>query len=550
VSTVAAYLARRLVQYRARHLFGIPGTSCSGFFDAAAAAGMEIILTSNELEAGYAADAYARFAGLAAVCVSYGVGTLSLTNAVAGALVERSPVVLVNGGPSELDEWGERELGVLFSHSTGRPQTDLEVFRLITAAAVRARSAAEAPALIDAAIATALRESRPVYVEIPADLWTAPCGVPSGDLEHGRPATGQEEALAKEIAARIGKASHPAVLVGAEVARYGLASHVAELLETTQLPWATTLLAKSVLSEQTPGFLGVYDSDLAPKPVREAIEGADLLLALGCVLGIDHRALVSKSKDVMVRVQDGFAQVGRGAPVRAELREVVKRLSLASGCVDRPSRAMPAAAGYAKRRLWTQPPASDSETITYEELFECIDRILDESWAVVADTCLGSYPAADLEVVGSSAFIGNPVWLSIGHSVGAAAGVALASGRRPLVICGDGGFQTSAQGLSTLARYRLPALVILIDNGTYAIEQYLIAPKYFQDPAADPLPYVDLNRWDYAALARAMGFPLGFAVEGRGDLELRLQEAVEARVPMLLAVRMSRRALPPENVVA
>jgi hypothetical protein len=72
------------------------------------------------LEAGYAADGYARLRQIGVVSVSYGVGTLCLVNAVAGSLAEKIPLVVVNGGPSERELWVERNQGVLFSHSTGR----------------------------------------------------------------------------------------------------------------------------------------------------------------------------------------------------------------------------------------------------------------------------------------------------------------------------------------------------------------------------------------------------------------------------------------------
>jgi indolepyruvate decarboxylase len=68
------------------------------------------------------------------------------------------------------------------------------------------------------------------------------------------------------------------------------------------------------------------------------------------------------------------------------------------------------------------------------------------------------------------------------------------------------------QALSTMARYRLSPVVVLVDNGLYGYEQYLIDKRYFQNPSTLPQPYVELNRWDYAALARAMGLTSVFDV--------------------------------------
>ena len=82
---------------------------------------------------------------------------------------------------------------------------------------------------------------------------------------------------------------------------------------------------------------------------------------------------------------------------------------------------------------------------------------------------LGSYPSADLNVKGRNAFMCCPVWLSIGHSLGAAVGVGSADRRRPLVICGDGGFQMTRRP-SAMVRHGIRAVVLVIDNGLYAIE--------------------------------------------------------------------------------
>ncbi|MFN3727377.1 MAG: thiamine pyrophosphate-dependent enzyme [Allosphingosinicella sp.] len=543
-STVASYLIERLRQNDADVLFGIPGTSCAAVFAAADDAGMTTVVNSSELDAGYAADGFARMRGLGVVSVSYGVGTLSLANAVAGAFVERSAVVVVNGGPGARDLWNERHYGLLYSHSTGRPFTDLAVFKQITAFAARIERAAEAPDLIDEAIERALREQRPVYIEVPHDLWAAPCSKPARALDSSRPPSGREAELAEEIARLIGQARRPAILLGVEIARYGLAEAAEVLVTTSGLPWATTLLAKSVLAETTPGFVGVYDSDLAPKPVARLLEESDCILSLGSVFGIDHGKLVTTRHDEMLVIADGWFRIGSQVPVRAELGPLIENLA-ANLRRDEAAALSETPAGFESRRRWADEPTETE--LTHEQLYRSVDRFLDEEWIVVHDTCLGSYPSADLSVAGRNAFICCPVWLSIGHSIGAAVGVGMADRRRPLVICGDGGFQITAAGLSAMARHKLRAVVIVIDNGLYAIEQYLIEPQWYEDPKLDPLPYVGLNRWDYPALAKSMGFAYAATVTTDSELEFALADAREWDGPGLISVRMAPRDLPPEN---
>lgn len=82
---VGRYLVERVREAGVRHVFGVPGDYVPGLMDDIVASPMELVGTCNELDAGYAADAYARMNGVGAVCVTYAVGGFSLLNAIAGA---------------------------------------------------------------------------------------------------------------------------------------------------------------------------------------------------------------------------------------------------------------------------------------------------------------------------------------------------------------------------------------------------------------------------------------------------------------------------------
>src|SRR2546423_13517966 len=96
-TTVAAYLIARLQQAGLQHLFAVPGDYASPFLQALdATAGIERVANANELGSGYAADGYARFRGVGAACVQYGVGTFSLVNCAGGSFVERGAAAVIS----------------------------------------------------------------------------------------------------------------------------------------------------------------------------------------------------------------------------------------------------------------------------------------------------------------------------------------------------------------------------------------------------------------------------------------------------------------------
>ena len=84
--------------------------------------------------AGYAADSYARLRGVGAACLTYGVGTFGVLNALAGSYVEELPVVLIIGSPKFSQRQVERHEGVLFHHSTGTMQADVESVKNVVVA--------------------------------------------------------------------------------------------------------------------------------------------------------------------------------------------------------------------------------------------------------------------------------------------------------------------------------------------------------------------------------------------------------------------------------
>jgi len=551
-TTPAKYVIARLKELGVDTMFGIPGATCDEVFTAARAANMAVILTATDIEAGYAADGYARMRGLGFACVSYGPGTLSLINAIAGAYAERSPVVILNGGPGADDLAMQKDRGFLFSHSIGREATDLNAFREVTAFAGRAEKFTEVVALVDRALSTAVQKKRPVYIEINKRIWETSFTTPVNPLALTNPPSGREAALATRILTALSGVAKPAILLGIELQRYKLADQATRLVQKLQIPWSTTLVDKSVIAEQTPGFVGVYDSGSAPRLVKRVIEGADKLLVLGPVLGVQHIALADSMAKI-IRVFDGNVRFGTEAAQPAEIGKLIDAMQ-AAPFTPRPAlltqNRLPGLSFDQRRASPAAPtlPALPAEPgITYDELMRGVSDFLDDKFILVTDTSLSMYPAADVNVTGRNAFICNAIWQSIGYSVGAAVGIGIAqTDRRPLVVCGDGGFQISAASLSTIAKHNMRAIVIVIDNGLYGIEQYLIRKAFFSNPSEQALPFLVLPRWKYSDLAKSMGLAFTRDADTPAALAQALNDARNATGPAFITALVKQRDLPSE----
>ncbi|GAY32048.1 hypothetical protein CUMW_000290 [Citrus unshiu] len=172
-STLGRHLARRLVQIGATDVFSVPGDFNLTLLDhLIAEPGLNLIGCCNELNAGYAADGYARSRGVGACVVTFTVGGLSVLNAIAGAYSENLPLICIVGGPNSNDYGTNR----ILHHTIGLPDfsQELRCFQTVTCYQAVVNNLEDAHELIDTAVSTALKESKPVYISVACNLPAIP----------------------------------------------------------------------------------------------------------------------------------------------------------------------------------------------------------------------------------------------------------------------------------------------------------------------------------------------------------------------------------------
>lgn len=588
--TVANYIVDRLAALGARHVFNVPGNYSAQFLISAQASGKLVCVgTTNEMEAGYAADAQARLNGIGVACVTYGVGSFSALNAIAGAYVERCPVVLINGMANADKAQQLVRQGVLFAHAIDPLRTDESVFRHVTADVAVIISPDDAPAQIDRVLRACITEKRPVYLEVQDGVWALPCDRPEAADEPLRPlplapqaeqdVTQSVRAAVASVLERISMAAHPVLWGGEELQRFGVAHRFERLVHSLKLPYSTTLLGKALVSERNDYFVGVYDSKFAPADTREVIEGTDCLVALGTIPTDFYGYIVAKEYDRMILAAGNSVRIGRAIFPNVPLDRFMTALcaqveksgavrSLGSETASTSSHTPPPGFEAARRvdkheRLkqsssatrvhdGTAPHAPvagpPSPVMTWESFFNRMHEFIDETMYVLADTSLSLFPATELLIAKPGRFIAQAGWLSIGYTVGAAVGVALQAGQgeRVVVFAGDGGFQMIASAFSTLVQHRRPDIVFVFDNQLYGIEQFLVDARFYQNAEQDSLFFNRLPHWDYAKLAEAFGGK-GYTVATMAELDAALDATqVLTDIPTLIAVKIDPRSLPPE----
>lgn len=556
--TVADYLLTRLKQLNVSEVFQIPGDYVKHFtqaledFD-----GVNAIGAVNELDAAYAADAYGRTRGLGAVSLQYGVSTFSALNAIAGAYVERSPVVVISAAPGADARQITKMYNVLYHHSTGNLDCDREVYEHVTVAAETLSTSVGAPDKIDNLLIAALTHKRPVYIACYKEVWGEPCPKPSNKIL--RPLSINSEPLALENAveqawAQITAAKNPMILAGVEVLRHGLSGLLQQIIDASGFLYTTTTLGKTVLDEKGKKFIGTYSDAASIASVLELVEQADCFLTLGAIITDDYLWFIENKYADMVLATTEETRVGyftyQGVTMKDFMEALLARFKKTKG--------YPLSTVAPPQPSYPEPWASNSdpkfndqpETITYNRFFQHSmkflqdNRMLDEI-VMTLGVSSSLYVATNAYGMSQNSFMGSAAWQCIGFETGAASGAQLGSGKRAWTIAGDGGFMMVCQSLSTLARNNLNAVIFVISNGVYAIEQVYVDLTAFEPGPQHKFDSFDiLPKWGYMALAQAFGAK-GYRAQTVSELKSVLKELKKTtRQPSLVEIVIPEKDLP------
>ena len=528
-TTVGRYLLRRLEEAGLEHMFGVPGDYVLDFMDRVVESRIRLIGNCNELNAGYAADAYARLKGIGAACVTFGVGGLSILNAASGAYAERAPVVFISGAPRA----SQRHAGTHMHHTLPSYQLQLEIFARVSVDSAQLTNPHTAPDEIDRVLVNCLSERLPVYIELPVDMVDAPCRAPAA-LDFHRPHSSHAPALQEcmqEVAAMIDAAQRPVILAGVEVHRFGLGDALLQLAEKTGIPYATTIDGKTALPEKHPLFMGVYMGALSRDAVKSQMENSDGLLSFGAMTtDVNTGGFTARlPEQYMVRAHKDRVRVSSHFYDRVWMGDLIEALSARLGphscTVDHPEDP------HAARGAYTVDRAAP---VRVARFYDRLNRFLRPDHLVLAETGDAMFAASELYIGDPEGFISQAYYLSIGYALPATLGVCLARpDKRAVLLQGDGSFQMTAQELSTLLRQQCSPVIFLLNNDGYVIERLI-----------HDGPYNDIQPWRYHALPAAFGGDaLSLEVRTEGELEDALA-AVEKNPDRLVFINLH---LPPNE---
>ena len=526
-----------------RHVFGNPGSTELPFIDALARADdLHYVLALQEASVVAMAEGYAMATGRPAfVNLHTMAGTGNGIGALTNARANGTPLVVTAGQA----DYGHIEVDPLLSgdlESLARPVTkwshELRLARELGTIMRRAFHDAASP------------PSGPVFVSLPMSMlddegdWPLPA--PSRLERASGPAA--LDALAALV--RQCPAGSLALVLGDEAARHGWAPLVA-LAETLGAPvFGSPLYGRGVFPPDHPLWQGGLG--MAAAAIRAQLAPLRRVLLLGgqafMVYPFTDGSPLPDGCELL-HVASDPAQLGRAHPTALGIQADPGHTAglLAARLADEPvpgaAEALAAARRAAPERDRLRNAAAtdrygDAPLHPEAAVHAALGALPPDACIVDEAITTGGFVRRHARPADPAGYLFNRGG-GLGWGIPAACGVALAHDRRRPVVCvvGDGSTMYSPQALWTAAREQLPLVVIVVDNGHYAILKGLLRGR--KGPSVDTGTYVGMDlgdpHVDHAGLARSLGCDAA-SVGSADELVERVRAAVAGGRPTLLHV--------------
>ncbi|KAK3984104.1 thiamine diphosphate-binding protein [Cladorrhinum sp. PSN332] len=512
---IGEYLFLRLKQLGIETVFGVPGDYELALLDLVEPTGLKWIGTPNELIGAYAADGYARVNGVGALVTTFGPGELSALCGIGGSCCESVPIVHIVGYPKISLQKSDK----ILHHTLGDGRYDHyeKISSELSCDTTVLDDPFTAAAEIDRVLTAIVYHAKPGYIGISEDIAYAKISSSSLTTPIPRtlpPSAPEAEATAlSAIAKTLQSSKTPILMIDGGASRPTWSQHVNPLIEALKIPFLVTGMGKGIADESSPYYQGCYNGEGSyPAGVIDTVDKADCILWLGNFpadfnTGMFTQNLSNKTIIDLQRFSLTINSAKYDIPVTSILPSLIAKL---------PS--LPPLSSLPLPPLIAHPTPSlpsEDDPITHDLFFPSLSSFLRPKDIIITETgtaqvgiTLTRFPAASLGWT-------QQVYGSIGYAAGAAAGAAVAAKEtaeklyeRVVLVTGEGSLQLTVQSLSLLARFGVPAVVFVLNNGGYTIE------RFFRGWEAS---YNDVPAWDYLRLFEGFCPAIESGVDGNGS---------------------------------
>ncbi len=547
----AQILIQTLIEQGTTDVFGYPGGQVINIYDALYEYKDQInhILTAHEQGASHAADGYSRATGKVGVCIATsGPGATNLVTGIATAMLDSIPLVAITGNvPNSLigkDSFQEIDITGVTLPITKHNYFVKKVEDL-------------ADTLREAFLIAKSGRPGPVLVDIPKDVQVAVCEFEKQPVAQKSPLPKVEENLIAQAVEMIAEAKRPYIYVGGGAAGLGLGDEIVALAEKIDAAIGCSFMGLSAVPQENPKFLGMqgmhghYASSMSQND-------ADLILAVG--VRFSDRATGNVSKfakgSKIIQLDPDSAEVNKNVRVNlglvGDVEDAFKRI--ASACAESKKPEWIAHVNALKEeeeRISQEIEDKAIAPLTPKAVFDIINEVKPAKTITATDVGQHQMWAAQYSTFdGARRFVSSGGLGTMGFGLGAAIGAYTATKDPVILITGDGSFGMNLNELATAVSYKIPVVIVLMNNGVLGMVRQWQTLFFGKRYSATVLA----RKTDFVALAKSFGAD-GYLAETAVEFRRALESAFQSGKTTVIDVRIDKDELvlpmlPPGGAIA
>lgn len=479
--TVADYLVKKLKFLGIKNVFGLPGDYNFNILDAIIKDDeINWVNSTNELNASYSSDGYARINGYGAVVTTYGVGELSAINGIAGSMAENVPVIHIAGVPKT----SFIEKNIIVHHNFSNPNYYLfeNAYKNVveTTAYLNFENAKKE---IDRVFNVFVNEKKPVYIAIPVDVCEFLIDDDGFDkIEYKK---SDEKALnetVSEIISLIEKAKNPIIFFDYLCKRYNLKNEIKEFINKTNMKFGTFLMGKGIIDETNPNFTGVNGGNLSSF-VQNEIKKSDLIITAGYLnADLNTGGFSAFEKEIDIEIGKNETIIKGKVYKNVLLQDVILKLN------EKITKT------FEKNDFkQIKKKINEKGKIKVDDILPLIETVLDEDDIFTMETGLFSLSGSFLNLKKNVEYLSQTLWGSIGWATPALFGAMMADNKKcHIMFTGEGAHQLTIQEMANFFEYDLKPVIFVLNNNGYTVERVLS-----KDPNDK---FNNITNWNYPKL--------------------------------------------------
>eukprot|EP00871_Galdieria_phlegrea_P004025 jgi/Galph1/4623/GphlegSOOS_G3209.1 len=544
--TGAFALIDSLIRHDVKHIFGYPGGAILPIYDELYFWEQKNLishyLVRHEQAAAHAADAYARSTGKVGVCfATSGPGATNLVTGIATAQMDSIPILVITG-----------QVALPFIGTDAFQETD--IFG-ITLPIVKHSYVVRNPRDMSRIVAEAFYIAKhgrpgPVLIDIPKDITLEkfhyiPNEPNEVDLPGCRPIPQVSFKQIVQAVKLIQESNQPLLYIGGGAISSDSYLEIKALAEYLQIPVTTTLMGKGIIEDTHPlslGMLGMHGTAYANFAVSEC----DLLICLGA--RFDDRVtgkldeFASKAKVIHVDIDP--AEIGKNripqVAIIGDIKIIVKQL-LEYVKIECEIDKQQTQSWLERIKHWKQdyPLTFDknSSDLLPQQVIQEINKINNNTAFITTDVGQHQMWAAQLINTGPRKWISSAGLGTMGYGLPAAIGIQIAHPQSNVIcITGDSSFQMNCQELATIAQYKLPIKIIIINNFWQGMvrqwQQTFYGERYSHSRMNEGMP-------DFVQLAKAFGIK-GICIKNKNELKPYIEQIFSLKEPIVIDCQVSK----------